>query len=171
MKKVGYRTNSEYGLAAAIGGVSETLLSHTQAYSGLSNGGSVHELKPVLKILAPGGKQTYVSTTQVKFELDRRAVSQVNSVLGFKGYTVGNSVNKFIGNQKLAGKTGTSDGNKDTFYMGYGPKIMTGIWCGNNDNTRMRSDALGSSTALLIWNSYTRELFKQFPQYSQSGSY
>jgi len=171
MKKIGYRTNSEYGLAAAIGGVSETLLSHTQAYSGLANGGSVHELKPVLKILAPGGQQAYVSNTQVKFELDKKAVAQVNSVLGFKGYTVGNSVNKFIGNQKLAGKTGTSDGNKDTFYMGYGPKIMTGIWCGNNDNTRMRSDALGSSTALLIWNSYTRELFKQFPQYSQSGSY
>lgn len=171
MKKIGYRSNSEYGLAAAIGGVSETLLGHTQAYSGLANGGTVHELKPVLKILAPGGKQAYISSTQTKFELDRKAVSQVNSILGFKGYTVGNSVNKFIGNQKLAGKTGTSDGNKDTFYMGYGPKIMTGIWCGNNDNTRMRSDALGSSTALLIWNSYTRELFKQFPQYSQSGSY
>ena len=71
----------------------------------------------------------------------------------------------------LAGKTGTSDGNRDTFYMGYSPKLVTGVWCGNNNNDRMSSQAFGSYTALPIWNMYTRAVLSSLPQYSIKGSY
>jgi penicillin-binding protein 1A len=171
MEKIGYNKSNDYGLAAAVGGVNETLLSHTHAYAGLANEGTIPELRPVLKIQNRDGSNYFTAEAKVYFQLNSRSVAMVSDILGDKSYTPGNYRSKFIGAQKLAGKTGTSDGNKNTFYMGYGPKVVTGLWCGNNDNSPMSSAALGSSTALLIWNGYMREFFQQFPQYGENGSY
>jgi len=171
MKKIGYKKINNYGLSAVIGGVDETLLDHVGAYTGMANGGRVMQKRAILRIIKPGGGDYYTSQTNITYNLNPNAVGQVNNILGDRGHNANFNRLKFVGNQKLAGKTGTSDGNKDTYYIGYGPKIVTGIWCGNNDNDRMTSSALGSSTALPVWNSYMREFFQRFPEYGQGGSY
>jgi penicillin-binding protein 1A len=171
MEEVGYRKDNEYGLASAVGGVDESLLDHTAAYAALANGGEVKNIKPVLKILGPDGQAVFTAEDKVLKELNRGAVGEVNHILGDKGYTPHTYIYKFIGGNKLAGKTGTSDANKDTYYMGYGPRIVTGIWCGNNDNARMSSRALGSTTALRVWNNYMSAFFNDFPEYQEQGSY
>ncbi len=173
MEKVGYQKNKEkpYGLAAAVGGVDETLLDHVGAYTGLANGGHVKKAKPVMKILNNEEKVIYKGTNKTIYELNSNAVAMVNNILGDKGYTPGTYGYKFIGGEQLAGKTGTSDSNKDTYYMGYGPKVVTGVWCGNNNNDRMSSRALGSTTALLVWNGYMREFFTKFSEYGTIGRY
>lgn len=171
MEKIGYRSENNYGLSAAVGGVDESLLDHTVAYTGLANGGDVMKKRPVLKIVNRDGSLKYESQSEVIYRFNRKSVAEVNDILGDKSFTQDTYGNKFIGNLKLAGKTGTSDGNKDTYYMGYGPKIVTGVWNGNSDNSRMRPTAFGSTTSLLIWNSYMRELFRQFPEYADNGSF
>jgi len=171
MHKIGYRTDSQYGLAATIGGVDETLLDHVGAYTGLANGGNVMTKKPILRIINADNSVKYQSTTTILYKLDPNLVAQVDGMIGDKNYTVDTAWAKFIGNQKLAGKTGTSDENKDTYYMGFGPKVVTGIWCGNNDNTPLIAEAFGSHTAIFIWHDYMQSLFNQFPQYSVAGSY
>lgn len=171
MEKIGYKPDNSYGLAAVVGGVNENLLDHAAAHTGLANGGSVMQKLPVLRIESSSGKtlQSYEPTSI--YELNRQSVAYVNDILGDKSYRAGNNAFKFVGGQKLAGKTGTSDGNRDTYYMGYGPNAVLGVWIGNNDNTRMTSRALGSSTALPIWNGMMRELLAQYPEYGEWGSY
>ncbi len=171
MKQIGYAPENSYGLASAIGGVDETLLDHTAAYTGFANGGQAMRAQSILKITRANNEVIYNWSPQVKADLNRQAVGQVNAILGNKSYQPGTYSLKFVGNQKLAGKTGTSDGNVDTYYMGYGPKVVTGVWCGNNDNARMSSSALGSTTAVRIWNDYMRGLFSLRPELGQPGSY
>lgn len=171
MKKIGYSTDAVYGLAATIGGVDETLVAHTGAYTGLANGGSVLKLKPILIIKNSRGETVFTAETQVQAQLDRGAVATVNNILGDKSYRPGAYSLKFIGASKLAGKSGTSDSNKDNLYMGYGPKLVTGVWVGNNDNTPLRGNAYGLNTALPIWNSFMRRAFSAKPGLNQNGSY
>lgn len=173
MKQVGYRTDAKYGLAATVGGVDETLLDHTVAYTGFANGGKVMKKKPVLRIERGDGSVSYKAKEgDVLYELNRPAVAAVNDILGDKSYTPGPYGYKFPGGgYKLAGKTGTSDSNKDTYYIGYGPRIVSGVWCGNNDNSRMTNGAFGSYTALPIWSRQMGEFLRQFPEYAERGSY
>ncbi|MFW5703023.1 MAG: transglycosylase domain-containing protein, partial [Candidatus Dojkabacteria bacterium] len=154
MEELGYNEN-EYGLSAAIGGVNENLLDHTIAYTGLANGGDVMRSRPILRIGNADGSDYYQTEIKVHKGLQEGAVGQVNRMLGDKGNRSNNRNLIFVGNRKLAGKTGTTDGNKDTYFIGYGPKIVTGVWIGNNNNDRMRANAFGSSTALPIWNNIT----------------
>lgn len=171
MSKIGYRQNTGYGLAATIGGVDETLLSHAGAYTGLANGGTVLALKPVLNIKDRTGKIIFEAQNRSVLELDRRAVASVNNILGDKSYRVGAYNGKFIGNYKLAGKSGTSDQNKDNLYVGYSPKIVTAVWVGNNDNSSLARNAFGLNTALPIWRNFTARLFQYAGHLSDFGSY
>ena len=173
MKEIGYKVETQYGLAAAIGGVNETLLDHTVAYTGLANGGDLMYQRSIIKITKSDGTLIHETDSKIRTSLNRDHVAAINSALGDKGYIPAGYNNhfKFVGNQKLAGKTGTSDRSRDTFYIGYSPKIVIGIWNGNNDNTFMRIDAFGSRTALPIWNGVMSSVLYEFPEYQEVGSY
>jgi penicillin-binding protein 1A len=172
MPELGYQKKNNYGLAAAIGGVDETLLDHVGAYTGFANGGKVLRKVPILRIKDPSGKVIFKAKKgSVLKQLDQRSVSEVNGILGDKSFSSGAYGWKFIGGQQLGGKTGTSDNNRDTYYIGYGPKIVTGIWSGNNDNSPLSGSAFGVTTSLPIWNSYMSAIFAAYPEYSTYGSY
>jgi penicillin-binding protein 1A len=52
----------------------------------------------------------------------------------------------------VAGKTGTSTGPKDAWFMGFTGKYVAGIWIGNDDNRPMRSGVTGGHQAAPIWH-------------------
>ena len=49
-----------------------------------------------------------------------------------------------------AGKTGTTDDSKDAYFIGYTPDIVTGVWVGNDDNSKM-GNITGGTVPALIW--------------------
>lgn len=56
---------------------------------------------------------------------------------------------------KAAGKTGTSQGFRDAWFVGYSRKLVTGVWMGNDDNTPMKGVTGGSYPARL-WGEFMR---------------
>jgi len=53
-----------------------------------------------------------------------------------------------------AGKTGTTDEGKDAWFIGYSPKIVCGVWIG--DDTPRASGLTGPSHALPLWMSFMK---------------
>lgn len=51
----------------------------------------------------------------------------------------------------IAGKTGTTNGPRDTWFAGYNPDVATVTWVGFDQNTLLGRSEFGSSTALPIW--------------------
>lgn len=53
----------------------------------------------------------------------------------------------------IAGKTGTTNDNTDSWFMGFTPQLMGGVWAGCDDRfVRFNSDiGQGSSVALPVW--------------------
>ena len=51
----------------------------------------------------------------------------------------------------IAGKTGTTNSNKDAWFVGYSPDVCTGVWVGFDDSRPLGEREQGARTALPIW--------------------
>jgi membrane carboxypeptidase/penicillin-binding protein PbpC len=66
-------------------------------------------------------------------------------------------------NRPIAAKTGTTNGYRDAWTIGYTPSLVAGVWVGNNDNTEMKSGAGGSTVAAPIWNYFMKKVLGDTP--------
>lgn len=53
----------------------------------------------------------------------------------------------------VAAKSGTTDDNRDNWTIGFTPELVTAVWVGNTDNTKMYTSALSSNNAGPLWQS------------------
>lgn len=63
----------------------------------------------------------------------------------------------------LAGKTGTTQDQSDGWFLGFTPNLVAGVWVGAESpgiHFRTLSAGQGSSTALPIWGSFMRSMYK-----------
>ncbi|MBE7707023.1 MAG: PBP1A family penicillin-binding protein [Cyanobacteria bacterium SIG30] len=65
--------------------------------------------------------------------------------------------------REAAGKTGTTDDYRDAWFVGYTPDLVTGVWVGNDDNTKMPG-ITGSSAPARIWREYMKVATSNFPE-------
>ena len=52
-----------------------------------------------------------------------------------------------------AGKTGTSQGYRDAWFIGYTPDLITGVWMGN-DNARPMKNVTGGTLPVRLWRDF-----------------
>lgn len=62
-----------------------------------------------------------------------------------------------------AGKTGTTNGYYDAWYIGFTPQIMTGVWVGFDNEKPIGRLETGASAALPIWVDYMKEAVEGAP--------
>ncbi len=133
----------------ALGGLTEgvTPLEMTAAYSALANGGVYIEPTSYTKIYDKTGKLFYE-----KKPFKTRAFSEETAFLtqqllkGVVQYgTAGGSV---IGNNDTCGKTGTTDDNKDKWFVGFTPHYCAGVWFGYDSPKVVNT---GTNPSLAVW--------------------
>jgi len=62
----------------------------------------------------------------------------------------------------VAGKTGTTNENKDTWFVGYLPDLVSGIWVGFDDFKPIGKYRVGGNTALPAWVKFTENIHGNF---------
>src|SRR3954469_7899756 len=140
--------------ADAIGGLSVgvTPLEQAAAFATLASGGVQRDPTAIDKVVFPGGKVDEPSSGEGKRVLTPGEAYEVTKVLEGvitsgtgAGYTS-------IGCSSEAGKTGTSEGLSDAWFVGYTPLYSTAVWTGHplsRDYT-----GFGGPTSGPIWRSY-----------------
>jgi penicillin-binding protein 1B len=83
----------------------------------------------------------YVLTSLLEGVIERGTASKAK-VLGFQG--------------AVAGKTGTTDGYRDAWFVGYTSDVVIGVWVGFDDERPLR--LTGSQAALPIWMDLARRV-------------
>lgn len=78
-------------------------------------------------------------------------------------------------NHPIAGKTGTSQNHSDGWFIGYTPKLVSGVWVGGDSPlVRFRNfeNGQGAATALPIWALFMQQVLKK-PEYQawQEGAF
>ncbi|MEN1727610.1 MAG: PBP1A family penicillin-binding protein [Pseudomonadota bacterium] len=61
-----------------------------------------------------------------------------------------------LGRNDLAGKTGTTNDLRDTWFSGFGGGVVTTVWLGRDDNETLGSWEQGGRTALPLWVDFMR---------------
>lgn len=149
-------------LAVSLGAVALTPLNLTQAYTGFANGGQVSKARFVLSVHDFWGTPLYEAQPDVRdaisaqnaFVMASMLKDVVNAGTGGKAKVLGRPV---------AGKTGTSNDEKDAWFIGFTPYLATGVYVGYDQVRPMGRDGSGSSAALPIFVNYAREAFSAYP--------
>ncbi|HTN32703.1 MAG TPA: penicillin-binding protein 1A [Marinobacter sp.] len=68
-----------------------------------------------------------------------------------------------LGRTDIAGKTGTTNEQKDTWFAGFNHKIATTVWVGFDQPAPLGKREFGASTALPIWIDYMKVALKGTP--------
>jgi penicillin-binding protein 1A len=64
----------------------------------------------------------------------------------------------------IAGKTGTTNQSKDTWFNGFTPHLVATVWVGFDQERPLGESEEGAKTALPIWMHFIREALKGVPQ-------
>lgn len=70
-----------------------------------------------------------------------------------------------LGRDDLAGKTGTTNDQKDAWFAGFSPDLVTTVWVGFDQPETLGRWAYGSNTALPIWVDYMATAIADSPQH------
>jgi penicillin-binding protein 1B len=143
--------------SVALGSSSVSLMEITAAYGAVANGGIA--VKPTTvrstrdrqgdivwgavpdRQQATSPQGAYVLTSLLEGVIQRGTASKAN-VLGLSG--------------AVAGKTGTTDGYRDAWFVGYTSDVVIGVWVGFDDERSLR--LAGSQAALPIWIDLARRV-------------
>jgi penicillin-binding protein 1A len=68
-----------------------------------------------------------------------------------------------LGRHDLAGKTGTTNNARDTWFSGYNPHLETTVWVGFDKNTPLGRNEFGATAALPIWIDFMRTALEGVP--------
>ena len=165
-------------LSMSLGSGHVTLLSLTNAYGMIANGGKKIKPTMVKSIYSKEGykivhneikkcincKLEEINSThklpKILFEreeiLDNRIAYQITSML--EGVVLRGTGRKLKDlNIPLAGKTGTTNDNKDAWFVGFSPDIVIGIYVGYDKPKSLGYKQTGSSVAVPIFKSFVKE--------------
>ncbi len=134
----------------ALGAAAITPLELATVYATLANGGARPPIHEVVAIRDRYGKPVQGAPLPKAVRvLSPQTVYLVTSLLEgvFQRGTAAGAAAGFSGS--LAGKTGTTNKQRDSWFAGFAPERTTVVWVGYDDNSRTRLS--GARAALPIW--------------------
>ncbi len=163
-RNVGGDIHSDKNLSAlALGGLTDgvTVMEMNTAYSALANGGKYIEPHMYTKVYDVEGK--LLLTKEIKEEqVFRPSTAYIVSNMLKKVVQSGTGSGAKISGIDTCGKTGTTDDNKDRWFIGYTPYLCGSVWFGY-DKPKAISYG-GNNPALTIWDNIMTKLHADMPE-------
>ncbi len=180
-KRLGIYENPNELLSISLGSAETTLLKLTSAYSSFINGGKL--VKPILidRIQDSEGqtilnnenrkcdkceKISYLSNKypKIKDEFEQifspETAYQITSMLeGAVQRGTGKGLRDL--NLDIAGKTGTTNKNTDTWFIGYTSKLIIGVYVGHDTPKSLGKKETGARTAMPIFKEFIKKSVKK----------
>ena len=139
-------------MALGDGGI--TVLEHTGGVATFAHGGKLSRPYGILDITTSKGDLLYSRERDeppAPQVLTQHVAEEMNTLLN-RVVTEGTGTAAALDFTNVAGKTGTSTGPKDAWFVGFTGKYVAGVWIGNDDNHPMRSGVTGGHQAAPIWH-------------------
>jgi penicillin-binding protein 1B len=160
LRGFGITTPLADNLSVALGSSSVSLLDITSAYGGLANGGVVVRPIALTNMVRDIGETVWTPVLDRRQAASSQGAYLVTSLLkGVVDRGTGAKARVFGVQGPVAGKTGTTDGYRDAWFVGYTPDLVLGVWVGFDDERPIK--LTGSQAALPIWSELARRLISQ----------
>jgi len=147
---VGTKLRREY--STVLGASEMTLLDLTTIYAVIWNDGASVRPYSITKITDPMGNVLYERNPSDPIPvLGADTVGYMTELLSDVVRT-GGTGRRAAGKNVLGGKTGTSNGNRDAWFVGATNNMIVGVWVGNDDFTPMSSKITGGTIPAEIFH-------------------
>ncbi len=149
--------------SAALGGFTTgtSPVEMAAAYATLADGGKYRRPTCVVKIMDASGADIYTSNQEEKVIYKENAARTMTEILTGV-LTNGTAAGLGIETTASAGKTGTTNSNKDGWFVGYTKYYTTSVWVGY-DMPKELPELKGSSYPAEIWHQYMQEIHEELP--------
>lgn len=141
-----------------LGAVTMTPLEITQMYQTLSAEGFITPLHTIRKVLTAKGEPLKHYPVKIKQGIDETSVRIINSALHevTRQGTAHSLRWRLPKGLKVAGKTGTTNDTRDSWFAGFSGEHLIVTWLGTDDNES--TGLTGASGALPIWSEIMKQI-------------
>ncbi len=152
----GFGSNLPRVPSLALGAGEVTPLELAQAYSILGNGGVKRVLRPFFYILNSANSEViYKRPVEETRVVDEGPVYVLTDILRT---VIENGTGRIVRSMGIegpvAGKTGTTNDARDSWFVGYTPRILSVVWVGFDSNKELK--LTGAKAAAPIWAEYMK---------------
>ncbi|MBW2145537.1 MAG: PBP1A family penicillin-binding protein [Deltaproteobacteria bacterium] len=149
-------------LSLVLGSADVTLVELTSVYATLANGGVWQEPFAVREIQDRKGETIFRARPKAREALSAEDAHIVIDML--KGVIESGTGRKArVLGRPLAGKTGTTNDFRDAWFIGFSPRVVAGVWVGNDDHSPLGNRETGARAALPIWISFMEKALSGTP--------
>jgi penicillin-binding protein 1B len=151
--------------AVALGSYEVTPLDIAGAYTMFANQGVLVKPSFVTMVRAENGESIYTNKVEKTRVLDPRVAYLVTNLMEevLRSGTGAGLRGRSGFNAPAAGKTGTSQGERDGWFVGYTTELMCIVWVGFDDNRELNLE--GAHSAAPIWGEFMKRAL-QYREYS-----
>ncbi|HZG39430.1 MAG TPA: penicillin-binding protein 1A [Nodosilinea sp.] len=144
-----------------LGAVDLTPMEMAGAYATFASNGWYSEPTFIVQVSDSSGNVLLENTPRPQLVLDPWAAASLTDVLqGVIARGTGTAAQ--IG-RPAAGKTGTTDSQRDVWFVGYVPQLSTAVWIGNDNYTPMRGGTTGGTYAAPVWKDFMQQALVNVP--------
>jgi penicillin-binding protein 1A len=136
----------------ALGAYEVTPLELVAAYAPFANGGTRVEPRLVTRIADADGRVLWEAASRRTPVMDPRDAFLLTSMLrSAVDEGTGRAIREWGVRDPVAGKTGTTNGGTDVWFVGYTPTVVAGFWFGHDTPRPIGGDASGGRLAAPAW--------------------
>jgi len=159
----GIASNMADGPALALGASESTLIEMTGAYAGILNGGSAVTPYGLMELRLQGETEPLFGASggigeRVISETAARALTYMMAEV----INSGTGKRARLDGRDAAGKTGTTQGARDAWFVGFSADYVVGVWMGNDDNTPL-TGVTGGGLPAEIWHEVMTRIEADLP--------
>ena len=167
-------------LSLALGSGSATPLRMAQVFAVFANGGFRVDPYLIERIETPDGGVVFQATPQVACpncdDAENKPANEAPRVISPQVHFMMNSMLQDVirhgtatkalelKRSDLAGKTGTTNEQRDAWFNGYSPGLVAVSWLGFDSPKPLGEGETGGHTALPMWMHFMREALKDIPE-------
>ncbi|MGD1849988.1 MAG: transglycosylase domain-containing protein [Cyanophyceae cyanobacterium] len=158
---LGFHSPLEPVVSLPLGSEDVTPLEMAGAFATFASGGWHSDTTLIVQVTDSNGKRLLDNTPKPRLGLDPWAVASVNQTL--KGVIQQGTAQTAKLGRPAAGKTGTTDAERDVWFVGYVPQLSVAVWAGNDNYGRIGTGATGGNYVAPVWRSFMQRALKGVP--------
>ncbi|MEM0952150.1 MAG: transglycosylase domain-containing protein [Cyanobacteria bacterium P01_H01_bin.74] len=132
-----------------------------RAFSTIARGGVFIEPTAIMRIEDSRGKEIDLPERKPERRFQSEPIYNLISIL-IDVVEKGTGRNARLAGRQVAGKTGTTDNNRDIWFTGFTTDMVGSVWIGNDDyNVSM--PGIYSSNAAAVWGDFAKQYYALYP--------
>lgn len=150
-------------LPISLGAGAASPLEMAGAFSTFARYGVQMDPQVIRRIERNNGDVLAVYDVQPKKVFESDKVAQLISVMQ-TAVNNGTGQRAKLKDRPVAGKTGTTDGSRDIWFVGFTPDLVTAVWGGNDYNQKIANNHVtGGMVMAGMWKAYTEKYYAEHP--------